>query len=178
MRSPFDHAYTVPPTLPAFRAKRRVNAQVDAAALAIHHTMLEAQSDPPPTRPRQAQERRPRRGLPAQQTSPPRLPHRPRKRLADRDRRDRRRLPAPDQRPHGHHRRPLGPPNSRSRPEATRPDQQRRLRHLLGLSPHPRTPPRPHATLRPRCHPPIHITKSLQKTCTQKKSAIIVLEVL
>jgi len=54
--------------------------------------------------------------------------------------------------PDGHHRRPLGPGRRRSRPAATRPDQRRRLRHLLDLAPDPRTPPNPPDPL-PRSHP-------------------------
>ena len=42
---------------------------------------------------------------------------------------------APRQRPHGHHRRPLGPGRRRSYPQAARSGQQQRLRHLLGLPP-------------------------------------------
>jgi hypothetical protein len=45
-----------------------------------------------------------------------------------------------------------GTPHSQSHPETPRAHQQRRLRHPLGLSPHPRTLPRPHPTLRPRRH--------------------------
>jgi hypothetical protein len=63
------------------------------------------------------------------------------------------RLPTPGQRPPGHHRRPLGPSRRRSRPQAPRDRQQRRLRRVLALPPRPRTPPRPPATLRRRHDP-------------------------
>ncbi len=51
---------------------------------------------------------RPDRRLPRSQGPPPGLPRRAGRRLAHRHRRHRGRLPPPDQRPHGHHRRPLG----------------------------------------------------------------------
>jgi hypothetical protein len=59
----------------------------------------------PPPGPSNPQTRRRRRQLPDQQGPVPRLPDRRGKRLADRDRDHRRRLPPPRQRPHGHHRR-------------------------------------------------------------------------
>ena len=82
----------------------------------------------------------------------PGLPDRAQGGLADRDRRHRRRLPTPRQRPHGHHRGALGPARSRSDPQAARPTRQRRLRRVLDLPPRPRKPPRPPITLRPRGH--------------------------
>ena len=88
----------------------------------------------------------------------PRLPHRPPERLADRDRRHRRRLPTPDQGPHGRHRRPLGPARRRSDPQTPRDPQQQRLRRILDLPPRPRTPPQPRITLRQRHHPPRRVT--------------------
>ncbi len=60
------------------------------------------------------------RRLPGQQGQLPRLPHRPRRRLADRHRRHRGRLPPPGQGPHGHHRSPLERHRRRSRPQAPR----------------------------------------------------------
>jgi hypothetical protein len=47
----------------------------------------------------------------------------------------------------GYHRRPLGPGRRRSHPQAARPGQQRRLRHLLGLPPTTGTPTRPQPAL-------------------------------
>ena len=86
-------------------------------------------------------------------------------RLADRHRRNRGRLSPPSQRPDGHHGRALGTRRRRSRAQATRPHQQRRLRHLLEFPPRTRTQTRPRVPLRPRRHPTTGI-KSLQKTCT------------
>ena len=92
---------------------------------------------PPPRRhpsragPSQARRCRRLRHLPDQQGALPGLSDRAAQRLADRHRRHRRRLPAPRQRPHGHHRSPLGPIRRRGHPQAPSPPQQRRLRHLL-----------------------------------------------
>src|SRR6266545_6752853 len=128
--------------------------------------------DPPQGHPartprRQARQGRPRRRLPAQQAALPRLPHRARQWLADRDRRDRRRLPTLGQGPDGHHRRPLGPARRRSNPETTRPAQQQRLRPILGLPPRPRTTPQPRPTLRQQRDPTRGMT-SLQRSRTKK----------
>jgi hypothetical protein len=65
------------------------------------------------------------RQLPDEPCALPRLPYRPAKRLADRQRDRRRRLPPPHQGPTGHHRRRLGTRQRRSDPEATRPQSQR-----------------------------------------------------
>jgi hypothetical protein len=127
---------------------------------------IRRKAHPPAAPRREAREGRPRRGLPAQQASLPRLPHRASERVADRDGRDRGRLPPSGEGPDGHHRRPLGPPRSRSDPETTRGDQQPRLQRLLGLSPRPRTTPQPRPTLRQRRHPTQGMT-SLQTSRTQ-----------
>ena len=110
---------------------------------------------PPPRHPSPA--RRRSRCLPHQQGSLPRLPHRAHQRLADRDRDRRGRLPPSGQRPNGPHRSPLGTRRRRSNPEATRHQSQRRLRGVLALPPHPRTPPRPRSPL-PQPHHPSHIS--------------------
>ncbi|MEU0119941.1 hypothetical protein ABZ137_41425 [Streptomyces bobili] len=99
---------------------------------------------------RPAQGHRRGRELPVRQGRVPALRHRPETRLADRHRNHRGSMPAPGQRPPGHHRRPLGPVRSRSRAQAACRPRQRRLRHLLGVAPaagvHPQPPdalPRP-----------------------------------
>ena len=84
-------------------------------------------SDQRPPRAHPSQTRRRGRQLPDQQGPLPRLPHRARERLADRDRAGRRRMPPLDQRPDGHHRRPLGARRRRSDPEATSPQSTTRL---------------------------------------------------
>ncbi len=59
---------------------------------------------------------------------------------------------------YGHHRRPLGTRRCRGRPEATRPQSQRRLQQLLAISPQPRASPRPRSPL-PRPPAPVrHMT--------------------
>jgi len=78
------------------------------------------------------------------------LPRRPGVRMAHLQRRHRGHLPPPGQRPHGHHRRPLGRAHRRSRPQTPRPARQRRLRRLLGLPPATRTRTQPRTPLRPR----------------------------
>src|SRR5215217_5378017 len=110
------------------------------------------QGHPQPPGRRQAQARRHRRLLPAQQEALPGLPDRARPWLADRHRRDRGRLPAPGQRPHGPHRRSLGPGRRRGDPQAPGAPQQRRLRRLLGLPPGPRATTGARGTLRQRRH--------------------------
>jgi hypothetical protein len=84
-----------------------------------------AQGHPPaPGHPRPRQGRH-RRRLPTPQAELPGLPHRPDRRLADRHRHHRRRLPAHRPRPDGPHRRPLGTTRSRSHPQAPRHPRQR-----------------------------------------------------
>src|SRR6266545_421572 len=79
-------------------------------------------------------------------------------RLAHRHRRHRRRLPPPGQRPHGHHRRPLGTRPRQSHPQTPRPDQQRRLRRLLDLPPRPGAATNPPHPLPRRRHPLLNST--------------------
>ena len=86
-----------------------------------------------------------------QQGALPRLPHRARQRVADRHRRDRRRLQTLGERPDGHHRRPLGPAGSRSDLKLAR-SAATALRPILGVSPRPRTAPQPRPTLCQRCN--------------------------
>jgi hypothetical protein len=95
--------------------------------------------------------------LPDRQGPLPGLPPRPRRGLAHRHRRHRRRLPAPRRRPDGHHRRPLGPGRSPGHALAARHRRQRRPRHLLDLAHHPRTPAQPPQPL-PRQPRPGRIT--------------------
>ena len=92
--------------------------------------------------------------------------------LADRYRRHRRRLPPPRQGPPRHHRSPLGTHRRRSHPQAPRPAQQRRLRHLLAIPPRPRTQPSPPNSLPRRPNPKGRMT-SLQKSRTHRRSSII-----
>lgn len=125
-----------------------------------------AQGHSPLAREGQARARRPLRRLPTQQTTLPRLPHRPGQRVADRDRRDRGRLSPFGQGPPRYHRRALGAARRRGRPQATRDPLQRRLRRLLALPPRPRTTSRPRIPVRPRDHPAASM-RSLQKTRTQ-----------
>ena len=87
----------------------------------------------------QTDEGRRLRQIPHQQGQLPRLPHRARLRLADRDRRDRRSLPPPRQGPHGHHRCTLERRGSRGSTPTTGRPNQRRLRRLLALPPRTRT---------------------------------------
>ena len=61
------------------------------------------------------------RHLPDQQGALPGLSDRAAQRLADRHRRHRRRLPPPRQRPHGHHRSPLGTVRCRGHPQSSEP---------------------------------------------------------
>ena len=89
----------------------------------------------------QAQDRPAHRPLPGQTRPLPGLPPLPGQRLADLHRRHRRRLPPPDQRPHGHHRRPLEHRRRRSHPQPPRHPRQRRLGRLLGLAPAAPAPP-------------------------------------
>ncbi len=80
----------------------------------------------------------------------------------------RRRLPPSDQRPDGHHRRPLGTRRRRGHPQATRHHRQRRLRGVLAIPPRPRTTPRPRSPL-PQPRNPSRVTgqsRSLQKSHT------------
>ena len=102
----------------------------------------------------QTQQGRRRGQVPGEQGALPRLPASTRLRVADRNRSDRRSLPLPGGRSHGHHRRTLERPRCRGSPQATSGPGQRRLRRLLALPPRPRTPARPQVALRPDGRPP------------------------
>ena len=129
-----------------------IEAWVTAQALGIlHGRAAQVTADDPaagrraPARARQrARQDHPQDpDLPGRQGTVPGLPPRPRRRLADRHRRHRRRLPPPRARPDGHHRRPLEPARRPGHLVAARHPRQRRPGHLLGLAHHPRTPPQP-----------------------------------
>jgi hypothetical protein len=114
--------------------------------------------DPPPRHDlrllRQGTRRRRRlRRLPHRQETIPGLRHRARRRLADRHRDNRGRMPPHRQRQNGHHRSQMGPRRSRSHPQAPRHPQQRRLRSLLDLAPGARTAARPLLALQRPRHP-------------------------
>jgi hypothetical protein len=83
------------------------------------------------------------RRLPHRQGTVPGLRHRPRRRLADRHRSNRRSVPSPGQRPNGPYRGQVGPGRRRGRPQAPRPHRQRRLRPVLALPPAPGTQAHP-----------------------------------
>ena len=103
--------------------------------------------------------------LPGEQTALAALRHRPGRRLADRHRDHRRRLPPPGQRPPGHHRGPLVPGRCRGSAETPGPDRQRRLRRLLGLPPPRRTPTHPPSPLPASTRP-----RSLNQDATRNRS--------
>ncbi len=91
-------------------------------------------SHQPGARPTRSRWRRCLRRLPDQQGPLPRLSHRAGQRVADRDWRDRGRVPPLGQRPYGHHRSALGTGRRRSDPQTTRDPQQRRLRSVPAIS--------------------------------------------
>ena len=93
------------------------------------------------------------RRLPPAQEALPRLPEGPAKRLADRHRHHRGRLPPPRQGPHGHHRCALGTRGSRGRPQAAGRARQRRLRRLLDIPSRKGAPQAARGALRRTPHP-------------------------
>jgi hypothetical protein len=117
------------------------------------------QSDQRAPRSSQPQDRRGSRHLPGPQSLLPRLPNRAGTRLADRDRDHRRRLPPHRQRPHRHHRSPLGTRRRRSRPQTTRHQSQRQLQRPLATPPRPRTTPHPRIPLPQPHDPPAGMTR-------------------
>ena len=105
------------------RVAREITAEADANGL------------------QEAGARRRLRPLPLRQARVPPLRPGPHRRLADRDRDHRGRLPAPDRRPPRHQRSQMGPSRRRrSRPHPPRSHQQRRLRRVLAVPPRPRAP--------------------------------------